>query len=314
MAIFDLYSKRRAKETGGLPDVYSYDFIPNALRVQIVHVWGDAFGPPKTYGSKADEIYEAMAGILRREYGVFALPNDNDRNPRAGNEYHEVKEFFLCCKDVGRALDVIELSCRLIENVAGESYYNNRGNAPEIAEQAIEEINERFNENAIGYQYSDQILVRLDSELMHSEVVRPALEMLAKREYAGAQQEFLKAHEHYRHGRKSESLIECYKAFESIMKSICDKRGWTYDKNKAAAHLIDICLANGLIPAFWQNNFAGLRTLLENAVPPARNKRAGHGAGTTPTVIPDEMVPYVLHMTAATILFLGEADARLPRP
>ncbi len=148
---------------------------------------------------------------------------------------------------------------------------------------------------------------------MHSEVVRPALQMLAKPECAGPQQEFLTAHEHFRHGRKSEALVECCKAFERMMKSICDKRGWAYDKNATAKQLIDACFKAGLIPQFWQNHFAALRTLLENAVPVPRNKQDGHGAGSVPANVPDEIVPYVLHMTAATILFLGEAESRLPK-
>ena len=46
MAIFDLYSKRRKAERGEVPDVYIYDKIPSGLRVQIVHIWGDAIGNP----------------------------------------------------------------------------------------------------------------------------------------------------------------------------------------------------------------------------------------------------------------------------
>ena len=44
MAIFDLFSKRQKKLRGEAPDVYSYDEIPNALRVQIVHIWQDVLG------------------------------------------------------------------------------------------------------------------------------------------------------------------------------------------------------------------------------------------------------------------------------
>lgn len=41
--IFDLFSKRQKKLRGDVPDVYVYDNIPNALRVQIIHIWSDSF-------------------------------------------------------------------------------------------------------------------------------------------------------------------------------------------------------------------------------------------------------------------------------
>jgi hypothetical protein len=120
-------------------------------------------------------------------------------------------------------------------------------------------------------------------------------------------------HEHYRQGKKPEALIECYKAFESTMKIIATKRKWSFDKTNAAADLVRVCLNNGLIPAYWQSYFTGLRTILESAIPTPRNKQAGHGAGAqVQQSPPDELVAYVLHMTAATILFLTEAERKLP--
>lgn len=44
MAIFDLYFKRQRRLKGEVPDVYLYDQMPHALRVQIVHVWDDTLG------------------------------------------------------------------------------------------------------------------------------------------------------------------------------------------------------------------------------------------------------------------------------
>ena len=49
MAIFELFSKRQKALRGDIPDVYTYDDLPNALRVQIVHIWSDALGSDKDY-------------------------------------------------------------------------------------------------------------------------------------------------------------------------------------------------------------------------------------------------------------------------
>ena len=49
------------------------------------------------------------------------------------------------------------------------------------------------------------------------------------------------------------------------------------------------------------------------ATSPPRNKSAGHGAGVLPATEPSIELPgYVLHMAAATVLFLTEAEKKLP--
>src|SRR5262249_11657394 len=81
------------------------------------------------------------------------------------------------------------------------------------------------------------------------------------------------AHEHYRHDRPKETLAECLKAFESVMKVICDTLGWKYDpKSSTSSALLQACFDNGLIPAFWQQHFTSLRSMLESGVPTARNR------------------------------------------
>ena len=91
------------------------------------------------------------------------------------------------------------------------------------------------------------------------------------------------------------------------MKTICDKNAWTYDKRATSKTLIDICFQNDLIPFFWQQHMAALRSLLEGGVPTGRNKLGGHGQGTKPVNVPQHIVAYVLHMTASCIVFLVEA-------
>jgi hypothetical protein len=211
-----------------------------------------------------------------------------------------------------KALDVIELTFRTIDTVTRHFGYLHRQNADEIATEAIEELNGRFKEHGVGYFYSDGTIIRVDSEFVHAEVVKPALIVLRQRDFSTAQAEFLAAHEHYRQGKNSEALVECYKAFESTMKIICTKRKWQFDKAKGAAELVKVCLDHDLIPPYWQSHFGGLRSILESAIPTPRNKQAGHGAGVQPAHNPPaELVAYVLHLTAATILFLTEAERKL---
>lgn len=174
----------------------------------------------------------------------------------------------------------------------------------------IEELNQRFKEHGVGYQFTNRQIIRIDSEFTHTEIVKPALRLLGQKQFAGAQQEFLKAHEHYRKGNAKEALNECLKAFESVMKAICDKRGWNYSKNATAKPLIQVCFDNGLIPSFWQSHYSSLRNILESSVPTGRNKLSGHGQGTTPEAVPDHLVAYMLNMTASAIVFLAEAEEK----
>ena len=97
------------------------------------------------------------------------------------------------------------------------------------------------------------------------------------------------------------------------MKVICDKRRWPHSPNASAAELVKVCLDNKLVPEYWQSHFAGLRSVLESGIPTPRNRQAGHGAGTTANPsVPSPLVSYVLHMTAATVLFLSEMEKALP--
>ena len=311
MAIFDLFSKRQKKLRGDVPDVYVYDDLPSALRTQIVHIWLDTLGNKGNYyEGKAHEYYPFIVNTLCREYGVFKLTGAKDYGDR--DYINELANFFLNEPDIERSIDAVELSFRAIDRVTRDYNYLHRQNADDLADAAIEELNGRLKEHGVGYQFVDDEMIRVDSELVHSEVVKPALRLLNQKNYAGAQQEFLKAHEHYRHGNAKEALNECLKAFESLMKSICDKRGWGYSGNATAKNLIQACLDNGLIPAFWQQNFTSLRSLLESSIPTGRNKLGGHGQGVAATTVPDYLVAYMLHMTASTLVFLGEAEASLP--
>jgi hypothetical protein len=309
MAIFGLYSRRKKIREGGMPDVYQYTDVPNPFRVQITHIWEEVFSE----GTDPYDAYLYLAKILRKEYGVYKLVSETyDVNDKY-QARKEIISFFLNEKNIDKVIDVIEITFRYIDVVTRKYNYSYDNRSNERASEAIEEFNGRAKEHGVGYQYTDGEIIRVDSELVHKEAVVPALTVLRGQKFSSAQDEFLKAHEHYRHGRMSEALVDALKAFESTMKIICDGRGWAYDKSKGASELVRACLDNGLIPPYWQNHFNGLKNVLTSAIPTPRNKQGGHGAGSAPAQVPpSELVSYVLHMTASTILFLSEADKKLP--
>lgn len=310
MAIFDLFSKRQKRLRGDVPDVYTYEDIPNPLRVQIVHIWTDTLGNgSQWWEGEVRHGYETIVNTLCREYGLFKLPGSKDYGDR--DYINELANFFLQTKDVEKALDAIELSFKVIDHATRNYNYLRRNRASEIADNAISELNSRFKEHGIGFQYLGGEIIRIDSELIHSEAVKPALRLLNSKNYIGAQQEFLGAYEHYRHSKNKEALNDCLKSFESVMKAICDKREWQYQPNATAKALIQVCFDNDLVPSFWQQQLGSLRSMLESSIPTGRNKLSGHGQGSTPVVVPDYLTAYMLHMTASTLVFLVRAEEEL---
>jgi hypothetical protein len=304
MGVFDLFSKRQRRARGEMPDVYVYDALPQELRVQIVHIIQDAFGTDH-YGQRhAEKAYEFIKQTLCREYGLFELIE------RPKSDDHSVFNFFLQEESIERALDVVELGFKLINTFIRDNssyqYHTDRKLDPDAA---VEELNERFKEHGVGYQFESNELIRVDSKFLHSEAVKPALTVLRGSAFKGANEEFLIAHEHYRHGRYKECLVDSLKTFESTMKAICKIRGWATQPCDTAKALISICLSNGLLPTYLDSQFTSLRSLLESGIPTVRNKNGGHGQGTDPLVVPEYLARYALNLTATTILFLVEANS-----
>lgn len=311
MVVYDLFSKRQKKLRGEVTEVYSYDSIPETLRVQVVHILKGSLGDEHSfhYTENVRRAYETIFTILCQEYGVFHLIPEYS----APDCMKQVVGFILKEENTEKVIDVIELAFKLVNGLVRQRGYRQLNYSNEIATNSIEELNCRFQEHAIGFQFEGGEIIRVDSAFIHKEIVTPTLKLLNDSMYQGAQDEFFKAHEHYRQNNHKEALNECLKSFESTMKAICEKRGWAYDKSKdTASKLIDICFQKGLIPSFWQSQVSTLPTLLKSGVPTGRNKLSGHGQGSLPTTIPKHLVSYVLHMTASCIHFLAEAEKDLP--
>jgi hypothetical protein len=55
---------------------------------------------------------------------------------------------------------------------------------------AIADLNHRLLEHGVGYQYVSGKIIRIDSQFLHAEVVKPALALLQDKRYHGANDEF----------------------------------------------------------------------------------------------------------------------------
>ena len=302
IGVTDLFFKRAKKERGELPDIYQYDKLTEKLKIQIVHIWKGSIGEDYSniYGSSSDNIeyYKNVYNILCKELGVFQLG--------VGTYFQKIVNYFLKDDDVEISLSIIELMMWCID-----TYYKNKYYSKDDFQKIIDELNERFKENGIGYQYENKKIIRIDSQYLHTEAVKPALTLLGNPIYKGAQQEFLNAHEHYRHQRYQEAMIDCLKAYESTLKIILKKRKWEYKDTDTADALTGKIMQKGLIPDYWQQYFKSLKNTLTSGVPTARNKEAGHGQADEIRNIPDYLASYILHITASAIVFLIKAEEAL---
>lgn len=118
MGVFDIFSERQKKLRGEVPDVYTYDNIPQPLKVQIVHIWNDTVGSQRACAdslSGTRRAYRFIVETLCREYGVFLLGGKETYGER--NYCLDPDNFLLAERDPEKALDAIELSFRAIDRI-----------------------------------------------------------------------------------------------------------------------------------------------------------------------------------------------------
>jgi hypothetical protein len=313
MAIIDIYSKRKkAAERSNQAEIYQYTSLPIQFRRQVIYIWKDAIGTYRSNNVYAtirfkgipvdpqvdphiNQVWQSIYKSLARELGL----------PESSTPNEECMTFFLDPNThTDNLLDVIEITFRHIERSIPRTGFN----ISQRPNDAINELNDRFREHGIGYQYIKGQIIRVDSLFIHAEAVMPALTLISSEGFIGAEQEFRSAHEHYRNKEYKAAIFDAAKAFESTMKTICDKLGWAYNHDgDTAAILINTVLRNELIPKYLQSHFSALKRVLESGLPTVRNKEAGHGQGAEPVDVPQYLAAYALHLAASNIGLLVEA-------
>ncbi len=327
--ILDLYSKRKKRsEMAGKVTPYKYDAIPKRFRIQIIYIWHETINKifstiindlePSRRGSASlsestSNFWLYFHNSLAKEYGVFELsgkPND---------PHEQLKSFFLSPIDVKYLLDTIECSFNCLELISKSTvrdsnycFRSYRANIIEdvtnIINNAVEEVNGRFEEHRLGYELNNKCqIIRKDSKFLHEKTVKKSLELLDEVEFSGVSDEFSKGHNQYRKGEYKEAINNANNAFESTMKTICKKKNWDYTKANGAKQLIDIMFKHELIPSHRESHFNNLAQTLEDGLPTVRNKESGHGQGAEPINVPRRLAQYALNLVATNIVLLVES-------
>jgi AbiJ N-terminal domain 4 len=292
MERFKLFSERNTlNETN---DVYEYEIAPQRLRIQLSHIFDE-------YITSLDfsmRFWSLVVHSIKKEFGILELP---------GRGYKDiVMRFFLGGNDQ-KAIDTIDLIFYLInQSIDSLTKTRNDENRTIVYQlkKAIEEANYRFKQNNFGYEIIDGQLIRIDNQMVHQEVIKPAIQLLFDEGFDTASNEFLQAHEHYRKGEYSDAIVDAGRAFESTMKIICDKKSYSYSQRDTASSLIHKLVTNNLIPSNLQNHFNHLWNTLSCGLPTIRNANGGHGQGVQETQVPESLVNFSINLAASNIVFL----------
>jgi hypothetical protein len=308
MAVFDLFSKRQADAAkSGQSDVYQYAHIPSNLRVQIELIALEGIGHTGTRGDgfhRGDvdnDLWRKIERLYLREKGLDAIAEERFAGQR-------VLTFMRNCSTEAW-LDFLELIVLSISIASDRdwAFFRQQWQVSTTAENAIEEINYRLRQAGVGYQVEDGHIIRVDSQFVHAEVVKPALALLSGRGFEGPMQEFLSAHQHYRAGEHRQAVAMAANALESTFKAIFDRKEWEYNKGARISDLVKVARAKGLWPDYMDTSFDQLVATLQSGLPKIRDNDASHGQGAKPKDVPAYIAGYALHLAASKIVFIGEA-------
>ena len=176
-------------------------------------------------------------------------------------------------------------------------------------DELLSAINELFSTDSLPYSLTDFVygprqridaypqVIRRDNEVLDETAIQPALKLLTKPVFASANREFLEALKDYRNGDHRDCVTKCGSSFESVIKVICDQKGWSYQQNDTAETLLNNIFPQTSLESFFKQPIMLVATI--------RNRLgSAHGAGAEPREVPPHVAHYAINATAAAILLL----------
>lgn len=310
--IFDVFSRRHSGRA------YEPDRVSETVRNKVLLLCRDVFSgrwrePWSSPGDYTQTFWEEIHRSLQYLHGRPKL----SQAPEARTPWDDVLYFLLRCEP-HEFLDFVELIFRvecLFHVVSDEN-------------ELVEAVNEIFRSERAPYQVTPIVkreekptgghppfssgtvirtvafpkVVRAEDEVTFTEAISPVLSVLADPAYSAANLEFRDALEEYRKGDYGDCLVKCGSAFESVMKVLCQKKGWGFNPQGTAAPLLKTVLARTSLDSFFEQPLmliATLRNLLSKA----------HGAGHQARQVERHVAQYAITSTAAAILLLVHETA-----
>ena len=173
----------------------------------------------------------------------------------------------------------------------------NKDNVPYSLTYFVREKVMEDNHYSVATHAYPKVIMK-ESEVLHTNATAPALALLQRPHFRGANQEFLAALEDYRKADYADCLTKCGSAFESALKVICDRKGWTYKQTDTAKTLITTFISKTQTDSYLEPVLTIIATL--------RNRMSSaHGAGTAVKQPPVHMAQYALNATASAIILVA---------
>lgn len=298
--VISTFSKNAAEPCSSL----NYDSIIVNCRVQIINIIKDFFKLNMAEPYADEYFWPIVKNLIKDEHGVESLHREDLYRVFGGrvSAASEVLEYLKSEGEVNKQLDVIQLIFSLFNTMEAELA---RAGYRIIyrAGTAIEHLNKRFSENCIGYKFEGNQIIRIDNQLLYSNITKEVFVFLSDPLYRSINDEYIKAHQHFRSGNYMDCIVNSAKSFESTMKIICDQKGYAYQQSDTASKLLNVLYGNNYIPSYLQTGISALRTVLET-ISVIRNKTSAHGTGSAPVTVDENLAGYVLNVTGSNIKFL----------
>lgn len=309
----ETFSLRQMRESG-VNDVLVYHPIPEQFRGQATRILDDV------YGTEFDAIttptwrvpYERITEELGRQR---MFESNSYLADRTRPDYREdIHRHLLEC-DTDGFLDALEILVEHADTVIRGKYCgrlaptNGRKKTPD---QGIEELNRRFLQHNLGYQFAEGQLIKVSSTFLYQSTTLPVLRLLSGGDFAGANEEFRQAHQRFNAGDYKAAVVACANAVESAMKTICDLRGWEYTDKAQAGDLIKIILRGGLIPQHLDDDKEGIQAMFRGLSVVRNRTTSAHGQGPSPVDVPQHTAAFALHLAASNLIYLVEQHRSKP--
>lgn len=314
---FETFAQRKRRESrGGAPVVYVYDEMPEQLRRQIGIALSEGIGTfnlsdrygLNIYASDNEDAYERwkeMDRACRKEIHAY-------RDYIDGDHYMDrVLEALYGIEDIDEVLSIVEMGCIILDMMIDKEGRYADSTQSDTAAEALAEINRRFDQHGFGYQFESGRIIRKDSEFMHAEGIKPALSLLSAPDFAKANEDFMTAHQHYRAGNFKDAVTAANRAFETMLKIICDLEHWTYGGGDRAKELVTLVNNNGLFTRDFDKGLETYVAMLKTGLPTVRNNAGGHGEGLAAKAVTSGMARFAINLTASNIVLLGDSYAAL---
>jgi hypothetical protein len=256
----------------------------------------------KEYGDNT--FWPFIKRVLKDEHGLQSLHHESFVTAFGGrvSAAREVSDYLINLKDLPKSLDVIEFVFAVISRLPEMNPYLRM--VSYTPTEAINDLNTRLAQHCLGYRFERDMIIRIDNDVMYQTVTKETLVFLANPDYHNIDEEYRQALKLFRTGDYKDCIVNASKSFESAMKVVCHKMGYPYKQNDTAKPLLDTLYNKQFIPAYLQQHFTALRSLLGEGVSVLRNKTSGHGAGAATIEVDESLASYGLNTAGANIKLL----------